>query len=141
MTCIRRLLAALVMLTSLISTAHAQLVIIVSAQSPIQTLSKQQVSNIFLGRAHAYPDGRPAVPIDLQNGTPLRDEFSERIHGISSSQLHAYWSRMIFTGKGNPPRQAVPPQVAVKLTAANSQVISYVHRGWVDNSVKVILMP
>ena len=58
MTCIRRLLAALVMLTSLISTAHAQLVIIVSAQSPIQTLSKQQVSNIFLGRAHAY--GRSA---------------------------------------------------------------------------------
>lgn len=135
---------ALILMTSslmALSAAHAQLVVIVSAKSQVNTLTRQQVSNIFLGRTHAYPDGSRAVPVDLQNGTGLREEFCEKVHGIAPSQLNAYWSRMIFTGKGNPPREAIPPQIAVKLTASNSQLISYVDSEWVDNSVKVILVP
>lgn len=121
--------------------AHAQVVVIVSAKSPVNTLSRQQVSNIFLGRSHAYPNGSPAIPLDLQIGTGLREEFTEKVHGIAPSQLNAYWSRMVFTGKGNPPKEAIPPEIAVKLTASNARVISYVDRGWVDDSVKVILTP
>lgn len=124
-----------------LGAAHAQVVVIVSAKSQVNALSRQQVSNIFLGRSHAYPDGSRAIPVDLQNGTGLREEFCEKVHGIAASQLNAYWSRMIFTGKGNPPREAIPPQIAVKLTAANAQLISYVDREWVDSSVKVILVP
>lgn len=129
-------------LTGLVAvSADAQVVVIVSAKSAVGSLSRQQVSNIFLGRTHAYPNGSKAVPVDLQNGTGLREEFCEKVHGIAPSQLNAYWSRMIFTGKGNPPKEAIPPEVAVKLTAANSQLISYVDRGWVDDSVRVVLVP
>lgn len=124
-----------------LSTAQAQVVVIVSAKSPVNSLSRQQVSNIFLGRSHAYPDGTKAIPVDLQNGTGLREEFCEKVHGIAPSQLNAYWSRMIFTGKGNPPKEAIPAEIAVKLTAANAHLISYVDRGWVDSSVRVVLVP
>lgn len=136
-----RLLTLITLMLSTLAVAHAQVVVIVSAKSPISTLSKQQVSNIFLGRTRAFPDGSPAIPLDLQSGTDLRAEFSEKVHGIAISQLNAYWSRMVFTGKGNPPREAIPPEIAVKLTASNTQLISYVDRGWVNDSVKVILTP
>ena len=141
MTSLFHPLALIGLMLSTLTVAQAQVVVIVSAKSPISTLSRQQGSNIFLGRAHSYPDGSPATPLDLQNGTSLRDEFSEKVHGIAASQLNAYWSRMVFTGKGNPPREAIPPEIAVKLTASNTQLISYVDRGWVDHSVKVILTP
>lgn len=141
MTFIRPLLVYVALAVSTVTLARAQVVVIVSAKSPINALTRQQVSNIFLGRAHAYPDGSPATPLDLPDGTNLRDEFSEKVHGIAASQLNAYWSRMVFTGKGNPPREAIPPEIAVKLTAANPRLISYVDRGWVDSSVKVILVP
>lgn len=61
-----------------LSAAHAQLVVIVSAKSQVNALTRQQVSKIFLGRTHAYPDGSRAVPVDLQNGTGLREEFVKR---------------------------------------------------------------
>lgn len=141
MTAARLLFLTPLLLASLLTMAHAQVVVIVSAKSPVTSLTRQQVSNIFLGRSHVFPDGAPVIPIDLPDGTPQRDEFSEKIHGIAASQLHAYWSRMVFTGRGNPPREAVPPEIAVKLTAANTQSISYVDRGWIDGSVKVILVP
>ncbi|HEX5310761.1 phosphate ABC transporter substrate-binding protein [Aquabacterium sp.] len=145
MTSLRRFALLTPLVAALIggpqTEARAEVVVIVSARSPVNTLSRQQVSNIFLGRAHTFPDGSPAIPVDLQNGTDLRDEFSEKVHGIASSQLNAYWSRMVFTGKGNPPREAIPPEIAVKLTAANPRLISYVDRSWVDGSVKVILVP
>ncbi|HRH16889.1 MAG TPA: phosphate ABC transporter substrate-binding protein [Aquabacterium sp.] len=141
MTSIRRLLVLSTLWLSALTATHAQVVVIVSAKSPVNTLSRQQVSNIFLGRSHAYPNGSPAIPLDLQNGTGLREEFSEKVHGIAPSQLNAYWSRMVFTGKGTPPKLAIPPEIAVKLTAANHQMISYVDRGWVNDSVKVILTP
>lgn len=124
-----------------LTATHAQVVVIVSAKSPVNSLSRQQVSNIFLGRTHTYPNGSPAIPLDVQNGTGLREAFCEKVHGIAPSQLNAYWSRMVFTGKDNPPKEAIPPEIAVKLTAANARMISYVDRGWVDDSVKVILTP
>lgn len=141
MTSIRRLSILAALLCTYLTSARADVVIIVSAKSPVSSLSRQQVSNIFLGRSHTFPDGTPAIPVDLPNGSDLRDEFSEKVHGIAASQLNAYWSRMVFTGKGNPPREAIPPEIAVKLTAANSHLISYVDRGWVDSSVKIILVP
>src|SRR5580704_2063383 len=79
-------------------------VTVVSAKSTVTTLSKSQVVDIFLGKTTRFPDGSQAVPIDQSEGTLARDDFYVWIAGKSAAQMKAYWSKIIFTGRGQPPK-------------------------------------
>jgi ABC-type phosphate transport system substrate-binding protein len=120
---------------------RADVVAVVSSKSPVTTLSKIQVADIFLGKTIRFPDGVQAVPIDQAEGSPERDEFYATFTGKSPAQIKSHWSKIIFTGRGQPPK-AVSNSVEVrKLIAANPQAISYIERSAVDSSVKVLLQP
>lgn len=52
--------------------------------------------------------------------------------------MKAYWSKLVFTGKGTPP-QEVPGDAEVKaLIGSNPSTIGYIDAGSVDASVKVV---
>jgi ABC-type phosphate transport system substrate-binding protein len=113
-------------------------VAVVSARSTITSLSSTQVADIFLGKASRFPDGSLAVPIDLVEESPVRDRFYAQYTGKSPAQVKAYWSKIIFTGRGQPPRQAATSSEAKKLVAENPNAIGYIDPSQVDNSVRVL---
>ena len=119
----------------------ADVVVVVSAKCAISTLSKDQVTDIFLGKTTRFPDGAPAVPVDQIEGSPARDEFYANLAGKSPAQLKAHWTKIIFTGRGQPPKSVANSIEVLKLVAANPQAISYVERSAVDNTVKVVVQP
>jgi len=121
--------------------ALADVVAVVSSKSPLATLSKNQVTDIFLGKTTRFPDGTQAIPIDQQEGSPARDEFYATYAGQSPAQVKSHWTKIIFTGRGKPPRAVGDGIEARKLIAANPQAISYMERSDVDSTVKVILQP
>ena len=123
------------------ATATADVVAVVSSKSTLVTLSKDQVTDIFLGKTTRFPDGTQAIPIDQQEGTPARDEFYTKFAGRSPAQIKSHWTKIIFTGRGKPPRTAGDSLEARKLTAMNPQAISYLQRSEIDASVKVLLQP
>jgi ABC-type phosphate transport system substrate-binding protein len=121
--------------------ATADVVAVVSSKSPVTVLSKSQVTDIFLGKTIRFPDGVAASPIDQTEGSPARDEFYATFAGKSPAQVKSHWAKVIFTGRGQPPR-AVPTSVEVRqLIAANPQAIGYIERSVVDSTVKVVLQP
>jgi ABC-type phosphate transport system substrate-binding protein len=120
--------------------AAAGLVAVVSARSPVTALSKNQITDIFLGKANAFPDGEKAVPID-QSESPARDEFYDRIVGKSPAQMKAYWSKLIFTGRGQPPREVANSMEVKKKVIENPNAIGYIDQNLVDDSVRVLLSP
>ena len=122
-------------------TARADVVAVVSNKSPVTSLSKGQVIDIFLGKASRFPDGSEAVPVDQQEGSPVRDEFYTAFAHFSAAQLKAYWAKIIFTGRGQPPRTAAGPREIRKLLAADPHVVAYVERSAVDNSMKIVVQP
>jgi ABC-type phosphate transport system substrate-binding protein len=119
---------------------HAEEVAVVSARSTVTTLSKSQIADIFLGKTTRFPDGAQAVPIDQSEGTPARDEFYARIAGKSAAQMKAYWSRIIFTGRGQPPKAVPSSSEAKKLVVANSNTIGYVEPKLVDDTLRVVIV-
>lgn len=124
-----------------VNVVRADVVPVVAANSPVTTLSKSQVASIFLGKEVRFPNGMQVVPIDLPEGSPVRDEFYATFTGKSPAQVRAHWSKIIFTGRGKPPR-AVPNSVeARKAVAGDPQAISYIERNAVDGSVRVIATP
>ena len=124
-----------------VGSTRADVVAVVSSTSAVTTLSKAQVTAIFLGNFSRFPDGTQAIPIDQADGSPARDEFYATYAGKSPAQVRSHWAKVIFTGRGKPPR-AVPTNVEVRqLIAANSHAIGYIERSAVDSTVKVVLQP
>src|SRR5580698_9172528 len=119
----------------------ADVVVVVSAKSAISTLSKDHVTDIFLGKTTRFPDGAPAVPADQIEGSPPRDEFYAKFANKSPAQLKAHWTKIIFTGRGQRPKAVANSIEVLNLIAANPQAISYVERSAVDNTVKVVVQP
>lgn len=120
--------------------AHAELVVIVSAKSPVNSLRSEQVADIFLGQIGNFPDGAEAIALDQSIGSPLRDTFYAKVASKSPALVKAYWTKMIFTGRGQPPKE-LPSSAAVrKQVADNPNLIGYIDRSALDPSVKAVLV-
>jgi ABC-type phosphate transport system substrate-binding protein len=119
----------------------ADVVAVVGADSPISSLTRVEVMDIFLGRRTRFPDGSAALPIDQSEGSAARDEFYTTYAAMSAAQIKAFWSKIIFTGRGQPPKAVANGEEAKKLVAANLTAITYIDRTKVDSSVRIVLAP
>jgi ABC-type phosphate transport system substrate-binding protein len=120
------------------AAAMADVVAVVSAKSSITALSKSQLADIFLGKTNRFPDGTQAAPIDQAEGSAARDEFYDKIVGKTAAQIKAYWSKIIFTGRGQPPPTVSNPAEMKKRISDNPAAIGYLDRSMVDDSVRVV---
>jgi ABC-type phosphate transport system substrate-binding protein len=113
-------------------------VTVVSAKSAVTTLSKAQLADIFMGKTTRFPNGTQALPIDQSEGTAARDEFYATITGKSAAQMKAYWSKIIFTGRGQPPKAVASSGEAKKLVVASPNTIAYIEPKLVDDTLRVV---
>lgn len=120
-----------------ISSANAELVVIVNSKNPVNALNADQVEKLFLGKTSAFPDGATAIPVDLPKGAE-RESFYQKATGKSPSQLKAYWSKQVFTGAGQPPKEAESAQEMVNLVGKNPNLIGYIDKAAINSSVKPI---
>ena len=123
------------------AVAQAEVVVVMSARSSVSSLSKAQVSQIFLAKSAALPDGSRATPIDQTEGSAVRNDFYTRVAGKDAAQMRAYWSQLMFTGKAQRPKQLASDAAVVQAVAASPGTIGYVNAAAVDSSVKVVLKP
>src|SRR6218665_502590 len=90
--------------------AQAQIAVVMNPSAA--PLSKDQVANIYLGRSFDLK------PLDLPESSPAREQFYKKATDRDLSQVKATWSRIVFTGKGQPPKEQPNPP-AVKKTPAH----------------------
>lgn len=118
--------------------AAADVVVVVSPTSSVTTLKVNEVIDIFLGKASRFPNGERAVPLDLTESSSERSQFYLQYAGKSPHQMKAYWSKIIFTGKGLPPKEMLRSQEVKKLVGENPGLIGYMDRSMVDSRVRVV---
>jgi ABC-type phosphate transport system substrate-binding protein len=118
--------------------AAPDVVPVVSAKSHVKDLNADQVADIFLGKTSHFPDGTQAVPIDQAEDSPVREKFYSQFTGKSPAQLKAYWSKIIFTGRGQPPRQVGNSAEAKRFVTQNPNAIAYIDASLVDDTVRVV---
>jgi len=120
------------------SAARADVVPVVSARSAVRALSRNELADIFLGRRARFPDGSAAIPIDQPEGSQARAQFYGHYADMTPAQLKAFWSKIIFTGRGQPPQAVIGARQARRLIAANPDAIGYIDRSQVDASVRIV---
>lgn len=122
-------------------SSQAEIVVVMSVNSTVNKLDKDKVSALFLGKTSTFPDGNPAEPLEQVEETPAHEEFHHLVTEKSNSQLKSYWAKMVFSGKGNPPKEAPNSAEVLKLIAANPSLIGYIDKSALNNAIKVVFTP
>ncbi len=125
-------------LAAVIGVVQAEVAVIVHPLSGVDSLSEDDVARLFLGKTKSFPNGNQAVPINQNEGSATRDKFNEAVCKKNASQYKAYWSQLVFTGKGTPPKEGGDDAAVKALVAATPNAISYIDASAVDASVKVV---
>ncbi len=120
--------------------SEAHLVVIVSNKSPVTTLTKSEVADIYLARTAQLPGGAEAIPLDQADTGANRGEFYEIVTGKSPAQLRAYWSKLIFTGSAQPPRVFNDVATIKRFVADHPNALGYIDEHELDSSVKAVLL-
>lgn len=117
--------------------AYAEIAVIVHP-SNIDALSQSEVSSIFLGKSRTFPNGKEAVPLQMSDGSSEVTHFNKNVIKKSSSQVKAYWSKMIFTGKGTPPKTVDTADEVIDLVSKNPNFVGFIDASQVTGSVKSV---
>jgi ABC-type phosphate transport system substrate-binding protein len=117
---------------------QGDVVVVVAAASPTTVLDRNELADLFLGRTTRFSDGRTAVPVDQREGSQARTDFYTGYIGRSASEIKAHWSKVIFTGRGSPPRAVADTEQLRRLIASDPSYIGYLDRSAVDRSLKVL---
>lgn len=116
----------------------AEVVVVAHPGVKDTSISKEDVAKVFLGKSGKLPSGTAVIPIDQDEDSAVRTAFHEKVTDKNPSQLTAYWSRLVFTGKGQPPKTVMDDDEVKDLVANNPNVVGYIDKASVDATVKVI---
>lgn len=96
------------------------------------------IKDIFLNKKEKFPDGTSAKPVDQAEGRSIRSDFYLKIASKDETAMNVYWSTLIFTGNGRPPRVVGDDGGVKRFVGENLNGIGYIKSDLVDNTIKVI---
>lgn len=121
------------------TSTFSDVVVIVNKRSTLNTVNPKEIADLYLKKRKDL-SGVTLEPLDLSEDSEIRKIFYEKVTKKSASQVKAYWSRLIFTGKGAPPRQYFDEEEIVDLVSEDKNKIGYVNASSVDERVKVVFV-
>lgn len=101
-------------------------------------VDQAEITRLFTGRGTTFSGGAKATPFNLAESAATRADFDSKVLGKSSSQMKAFWSKLVFTGKGTPPKEMANDAAMKATVAADPTAIGYIDASAVDATVKVI---
>jgi len=120
-----------------INQANAEVAIVVHPSNG-SNFNKSIIKKIFLGKSKSFSNGRAAILLSASPKEPVTEEFNKKVIGKSSNQVNAYWSKMIFTGKGTPPQEMASTDEIISAISANPDAIGYIDASAATGDVKVV---
>jgi phosphate transport system substrate-binding protein len=135
------LVSALVGAALRVTPAAAQAegyVVIVNQNNPVTSLTRQQVSEIFMKQLRRWPQGGDTHPVDQPAVAAVRDAFSRGVHNKPASAVASWWGQQMFSGRAVPPPQRPNDRAVNTFVREDALAIGYVSPGTAEAGVKVI---
>lgn len=138
---IRRLLLLCIVSWLLVRPAaevRAELVVVVNARCGVAAMTRNEVVNVFFGRNRQYFNGIETQPVDMADSHPDRARFYSALVGKDLSEVNAYWSRQVFSGRLQPPVKVGTPEEVLKWVVSHPGGIGFVELSKADARVRVV---
>jgi ABC-type phosphate transport system substrate-binding protein len=119
--------------------AHAgEFAVIVNIANP-SAVAKIDVERIYTGEKKRWDDGTEITAADLPENNAVRVAFCTEILHKTQANFKALWSRLIFTGRGLPPKALASDDEVKRFVSGHPGAIGYIRASAVDASVKVVV--
>jgi ABC-type phosphate transport system substrate-binding protein len=102
------------------------------------SVSKRDLSRLFLKQKKSWSNGQKASLIDQKGSAEVRASFSEEVLNKSAREVDAYWQGMVFSGKASPPSTAGSDQEVVSFVRRTPGAVGYVSSGADTGGVKIV---
>lgn len=133
-------LIPLILFLGAASAAQAGTAIIAHPGNPLAGITQEQLARIYLGKTREFPNGTPVTALDLREGSATRIKFYKSVTDKDEAALKSYWSKLLFTGKAQPPKEMNDDEAVKEWVSKNPDALGYVDGKVLDKSVKVLLI-
>lgn len=96
------------------------------------------IKKVYLGKAKSFEDGAKIDMYTLGDSDAATAEFREKVLNKTNSQYKSYWSKLVFTGKGTPPKEMSDASEMINEVKRNINTIGFIASDQVTGDVKVI---
>ena len=100
--------------------------LIVNVNNPVESLTRGQVSKLFLRKATSWSAGGLVQPVDQAEGSRVREAFTNAVHHKTVGAVKAYWQQQVFSGRGVPPPEKGSDAEVTAYVNSNEGAIGYV---------------
>ncbi len=120
------------------SPADAEYRVVVHATNPVDSITRADLSAMFLKRTRSWPGGTPVEPVDQAEGSAVHERFCGDVHGRSAASIRTYWARLVFAGRDKPPERKASDGEVVAFVRSHAGAVGYVLGSAPVAGVKVI---
>lgn len=132
-------MTCLIALCGVLGTARADIYVIANPSVPGEQFTQQQIADLYLGRTRSLQSGHYVTLLDQGNDQPVRARFFRQIANMSLAQVNAYWARLTFTGRQQPPQARSSDAKVIEAVSREPNAIGYVSAPPSGAQVRVIL--
>lgn len=129
-----------ILILGLCSVVMAETVMIVNTANPQTSITKGQISNIFLGSATKWSNGQKAAPVDQPKSTAPGKAFLANIVGMSEADYKKLWVEKMLSGQAEPMPVKPTDDDVIKFVKDNPGAVGYIDSANLkaDSGVKAI---
>jgi len=118
-------------------TASAEVLIISHPNVKEKSLAKKEIKIIFLGKKVHWKD-KSRIHAAIMVEGDLFEDFLLTYVNKTENQFTNYWRKMIFTGKGCPPKRFESSAELITFVTQTPGAIGFIKAGTAIKNVKVI---
>lgn len=113
------------------------IVVIANKNVPVDSLSIDDLSDIYLLKTYSWDDGEKIIPINRELGSSARNKFLNRVLNKPQSALSAYWEKMHYKGL-TPPLVEESDKAVLAFVQNIPGAIGYISSSFLTKNVKVL---
>ncbi len=118
------------------ATRAGDVVLVANQNVPVATLSRHEVKNIFLSNKKNV--GGVTIKLSVLKDDDLTKRFLKTYVGKTPSQFSNYYKKLVFTGKGKPPKFLGSEAELIAYVTRTSGAMGYVSDDADSGRVKII---
>jgi ABC-type phosphate transport system substrate-binding protein len=113
--------------------------VIVHPSNAAQSVTRRQLSDMFLKKLTHWPDGSTIEPVEPPEKSRTRSYFlSDVMNGRSALALKTFWQKRVFSGRDTPPLEKASEEDVVAYVRATPGAVGYVATATPVAGVKVL---
>ena len=115
--------------------------VVVNTANPAVSMTRDEVSALFMKKTTHWPDGSAVSPVDQVDTSAVRGSFSDTVLGRHVAAIRSYWQQQIFSGREVPPVEKKSDAEVLEYVRTNRGAVGYVSNASPTVGVKVLDVP